>query len=289
VARGLFVGLMTLDCLYRVDHVPASNEKLVAQDCLLLAGGPATNAAVTFAHLGQQATVMAALGRHPLAELIKAELSQYGVAIAPLLSDSTDLPPLSTSLITITTGERAVVSRNAVGRQATPEAGLASALDNIDIVLIDGHQMAVGQTLAAAARQRGLPVVIDAGSWKPGFEALLPLATHAICSANFYPPGCGSHVEVLTYLKQLDIPHVAMTRGPEPILYNQRESWQALPVPQGPVVDTLAAGDILHGAFCHYGLSQPWPRALTLAAQVASHACRYVGPRAWMQHPLKIE
>ncbi|ASC74113.1 Hypothetical protein XM38_050880 [Halomicronema hongdechloris C2206] len=117
MARGLFVGLMTLDCLYRVDHVPAANEKLVAQDCLLLAGGPATNAAVTFAHLGHQATVMGALGQHPLTQLIRAELSQHGVAIAPLLSDTPEPPPLSTSLITLATGERAVVSRNAVGRQ----------------------------------------------------------------------------------------------------------------------------------------------------------------------------
>ncbi|ASC74114.1 Sulfofructose kinase [Halomicronema hongdechloris C2206] len=145
--------------------------------------------------------------------------------------------------------------------------------------------MAVGQTLAEAARQRGLPVVIDAGSWKPGFETLLPLATHVICSANFYPPGCSSPDAALSYLQHLGIPQVAMTRGAEPILYNRQQSWQALPVPQGPVVDTLGAGDIFHGAFCHYGLSQPWPQALTLAAQVASHACRYVGPRPGCSTP----
>ncbi|MGB6013601.1 MAG: PfkB family carbohydrate kinase, partial [Nodosilinea sp.] len=75
MAAGLFVGLITLDCIYRVSHVPSSDEKIVAEDSLLVAGGPATNAAIAFAALGNHATVVGALGQHPLAELIRAELA----------------------------------------------------------------------------------------------------------------------------------------------------------------------------------------------------------------------
>ena len=65
MATGLFVGLTTLDCIYQVSRLPASDEKMVAEACLLVAGGPATNAAIAFAALGNRATLVAALGQHP--------------------------------------------------------------------------------------------------------------------------------------------------------------------------------------------------------------------------------
>ena len=61
---GLFVGLTTLDLIYRVAHLPQSNEKQTAADLAIAAGGPATNAAVTFRHLGNQAKLMSAVGQH---------------------------------------------------------------------------------------------------------------------------------------------------------------------------------------------------------------------------------
>lgn len=51
---GLFVGLCTLDVIQLVDHVPAPDEKLTAREQTVAAGGPAANAAVTFAYLGAQ-------------------------------------------------------------------------------------------------------------------------------------------------------------------------------------------------------------------------------------------
>ena len=42
-------------------------------------------------------------------------------------------------------------------------------LENIDIILIDGHQMAISFHLAQTAKTHNIPIVIDGGSWKPGF------------------------------------------------------------------------------------------------------------------------
>jgi hypothetical protein len=58
--QGLFVGLTTLDCLYQADSPPAANEKVVAHKSLLVAGGPATNAAVAFAQLGEHQMAVSA-------------------------------------------------------------------------------------------------------------------------------------------------------------------------------------------------------------------------------------
>ncbi|MGB3309825.1 MAG: PfkB family carbohydrate kinase [Nodosilinea sp.] len=280
MAAGLFVGLITLDCIYRVSHVPSSDEKIVAEDSLLVAGGPATNAAIAFAALGNHATVVGALGQHPLAELIRAELASYNIAVVDLTPDLQAPPPLSTILVTAATGDRAIVSRNAVGRQAAPPPDLPEYLKTTDIVLIDGHQMAVSHAIARLAQAQNIPIVIDAGSWKPGFENLLPLATSAIAAAKFR---LSQQTDTPTDLSALGIAEVAVTHGPRPIHYRHRHAAGTLPVPQVAVKDTLGAGDIFHGAFCHYRLQVPFVEALALAAQVAAQSCRHFGPRAWIE------
>jgi len=67
------------------------------------------------------------------------------------------------------------------------------------------------------AKANNIPVVIDGGSWKAGFETVLPWVDYAICSANFYPPSCNSATDVFAYLSRAGIPHIAITHGEEPI------------------------------------------------------------------------
>nr|WP_199289475.1 PfkB family carbohydrate kinase [Leptolyngbya sp. FACHB-60] len=271
--------MITLDCIYRVDHVPSSDEKLVAEESLLVAGGPATNAAIAFAALGNRARLAGALGQHPLADLIRTDLATYGVEVVDLTPELQSPPPLSTILVTAATGDRAVVSRNAVGRQAAPATTPAALLTDVDIVLLDGHQIASSHTLAIAAQAQTIPIVIDAGSWKPGFDSVLPLATSVIAAAKFQIP---SQPDTLAALSALGIPEIASTHGPSPIQFRDRGTAGTLPVPQVTVQDTLGAGDIFHGAFCHYRLHAPFPDALTQAAQVAAQSCRHFGTRAWI-------
>jgi sugar/nucleoside kinase (ribokinase family) len=140
--------------------------------------------------------------------------------------------------------------------------------------------MAVGLAIATAAQQRRIPVVIDAGSWKPGFEAVLPLATSVIAAAKFRWPG---RADTLSTLASLGIPEVAITQGAGPIQYCDRGQSGSLPSPLVTVKDTLGAGDIFHGAFCHYRLQAPFIAALGQAAQVAARSCQHFGPRAWLQ------
>jgi sugar/nucleoside kinase (ribokinase family) len=286
--HGLFVGLTTLDCIYRADHPPLANQKLVASDCSVTAGGPATNAAVAFAHLGGQATVVSVTGCHPMTHLIRADLEQCKVAIADLDPHRTDPPPISSIIVTEATGERAVISINAVKRQATPEhlaAAISDAvmLENTAIVLIDGHQIEAGRAIAQQAKTRNIPVVLDGGSWKPGLETILPFVDYAICSANFYPPGCIHEVDVLESLTSLGIPQIAITHGEKPIYYQSAQQTDWIGVPAVRAIDTLGAGDIFHGAFCYYILQSNFVEALTQAAEVASRSCQFFGTRQWME------
>ena len=294
--HALFVGLTTLDCLYQAAHPPAADEKVVANKSLLVSGGPATNAAVAFAQIGgrdsktsqprNQATLISAVGTHPITSLLREDLHTYGVALSDLTPKSQTPPPVSSIVVSADTGERAVVASNAVDRQVVasemPESTLsADTLQGVSVVLIDGHQMSVGAQVAQWAKEKSVPIIIDAGSWKPGFETVLAQADVVVASANFFPPECRTTNEVFSYLEGLGVAQMAITRGGQPILYRENGTAGETEVPSIRAVDTLGAGDIFHGAFCHFYLRHTFEEALLKASRSASFACQYWGTRDW--------
>ena len=284
--KGLFVGLVTLDLIYLAESPPKNNQKLVADDYLVAAGGPVTNAAVAFSYLGNQAKISGVVGCHPMTQLIKSDLGNYQIEIIDNYPTTENPPPVSSIIVSKETGERAVISINAVKTQVSSQSISPDILQDIDIVLIDGHQMALGCAIAQKAKVENIPVVIDGGSWKAGFEKLLPFVDYAICSANFYPPDCHNSEEVFAYLNQIGIPHIAITHGGKPIQYLAHNLSQSeikiLDVPKIQAADTLGAGDIFHGAFCHYVLQETFTTALEEAAKIAALSCQFFGSRRWM-------
>ncbi|MEA5518961.1 sugar kinase [Limnoraphis robusta] len=281
--NGLFVGLVTLDFLYGVSEYPAKNQKVVASDYTVAAGGPATNGAVTFSYLKNKAKLFGVVGTHPITELIRADLSQHHVILTDLDPTRSSPPPVSSILVTPKTGDRTVVSINAVKSQATLESIPQNCLDGVDIVLIDGHQMTVSEQIAKLAREQEITVVMDGGSWKPGLEKVLPYVDYAICSANFYPPDCQKSADVFAYLNEIDIPFVARTQGDQPIQYCTPNRQGEIEIPPINAVDTLGAGDVFHGAFCHFILESSFVNALTASAEIAACSCQSFGTRQWMQ------
>ena len=281
---GLFVGMTTLDFIYLSERYPQANQKVVAQDYLTVAGGPATNAAVAFSYFGNRGKLLSVFGQNPLNQLIRADLEDYPVEIVDLMPERTVSPPISSIIVIAATGERSVISINAQKFQANDSQIPQDILDRINIVLIDGHQLPVSLAIAIAAKERQIPVVIDGGSWKPGLEKVLPFIDYAVCSANFYPPQCRNREDVFDYLQAMNISQIAITGGERPIQYFEEGKKDTIPVPSIKAVDTLGAGDIFHGAFCHYILQADFSTALTQAAQIASKSCQYFGTRDWYRN-----
>ncbi|MCL2582799.1 MAG: PfkB family carbohydrate kinase [Streptosporangiales bacterium] len=284
----LFAGLCTLDVLQAVERVPGANEKVTALDQTIAAGGPAANAAVTFAHLGGDATLVTGVGRHPLAAGVRADLGRAGVRLADAAGDDDRPPPVSSIVVTAATGDRSVVSRNAAGRAVAPPAGLPSLVSEARAVLVDGHHPALADAAAREARARGVPCVLDGGSWKGNTAALLPCVDVAVCSADFRPPGSGQ--DVLEFLLRAGVRWAAVTDGPRPVAWAGPDGLAGtVPVPAAEVADTLGAGDVFHGAFLHAIASggevldeTAFTAALRFAGEVAARSCESFGTRAWM-------
>lgn len=280
--QGLFIGLTTLDLIYLSEKVPGINDKVVAEDETIAAGGPATNAAVTFSYLGNHSNLVTVLGKHRINNLIKADLAKYNLKITDLSPETDNYPPVSSIIVNKNTGDRSVISLNAKKLQAQLENLPADILTGIDIILIDGHQIEISEYIANLAKQNNIPIVIDGGSWKNGFEKFLPLATYAICSANFLPPNCQKKEDVFNYLFDLNIPYIVITNGEKPLEYLSKSIQGQISINQTETVDTLGAGDIFHGAFCHYILKENFTNALQSAAKIASYSCQFFGTRQWM-------
>lgn len=249
-------GLSTLDVIQRVDALPGPDEKVQAGSARVEFGGPAANAAFTAVALGCHATLISAVGTGPIGSVVTAQLAAAGIDLIDVAPPGWE-PPVSA--VAVVGEHRSVISTNAGG--APPAALPEASLDECSALLVDGHHL----NLCVAAAATDIPVLLDGGSWKPGLERLLPHVDFAVLSADF-----PSDIE-------WDIP-VAVTRGADPILLGSSEN----PVSQVEVVDTVGAGDVLHGATL-VALAQgaAFEDAVRFASEVASQSCRYPGAHEW--------
>ncbi|MEI6380183.1 MAG: PfkB family carbohydrate kinase [Cyanobacteriota bacterium ELA615] len=276
---GLFVGLTTLDLIYLVKEFPQPNQKIVALEQIIASGGPATNAAITYSYLGNKSKLVTILGANSINHLIENDLTNYKVELVDLKKNQSSSAVISSILVKQSNGQRSVVSLNSTYNQL-PSIDLPDdLLMGIDLILVDGHQIAITQKIL---QRQPIPVVLDGGSWKAGLEILLPHITYAICSADFFPPGCQTIEEVFAYLQFFSIANIAISQGEDPIIYYCKGAYGEIPIKKTKVVDTLGAGDVLHGAFCHYIQEYDFVSALQKASLIASKSCQSFGTRKWM-------
>jgi sugar/nucleoside kinase (ribokinase family) len=283
MTRAIFIGLSTIDIVYNVDDFPSPNTKITANSQDVYVGGPAANACVAFAHLGGRPTLVTSVGRHALAHVVREEMERHSIQLVDLNPEFHDVPVIS-SVAVDGAGQRNVISANAI-RIAPPSARVdEQLLGEARMVMVDGHFMQACQAWAAAARSRKIPVVLDGGSWKVGTEELLADVHTAICSADFLPPGCAQTEEVLEFLRMRGVTNMAVTNGARPIHFRSGQSSGTMTAPQVDVVDSMGAGDILHGAFCYLAATGlGFIESLGEAANIAAESCRYRGTREWMK------
>ena len=283
ISKGLFFGLTTIDILNVVDSTPAPNQKVRARLQLISAGGPAANSSVAFGWFGNEAVLVSGIGCHPVAALAVSALEIHGITIHDHAATPEILPVISSIVVDASTGDRSVVYSNTHNRALRPDGPYAHYAQKCAVALFDGFYLDQAVPLAASLPDDVI-VVLDGGSWKEGLDELLPFVDYAICSADFAVPGCESQREMFDYLMEHNIKGCAVSNGPEPIVYQSGDDQGQIEISSTETIDTLGAGDILHGAFCHHITTTSFDRSLQLAADVASFSCRYVGTREWISH-----
>lgn len=268
------VGLCTVDLVQRVERLPKPGQKVQSASVELAAGGPAANASVAAAALGGEARLSTVLGSHPLARLAFQDLTACGVVVSDVLPYRVAPPAVSAVSVRESDGERTVVSHNAAGITATADVDLTGA----GALLVDGHHPELALRAARAARAHGVPVVLDAGSWKPVLAELLPLVDVCACSAAFESPS------------PLTNPVVIRTAGPDPVRWTASGEDGEVAVPAVEVRDTVGAGDVWHGAAAlavarlgRVPSAEDLPELIAFANRAAAIRIAHEGPRAWVR------
>jgi sugar/nucleoside kinase (ribokinase family) len=281
---GVFVGLATLDVIHRIAKAPAANQKITSAAQFVAAGGPAANAAVTFAALGGDAILVTALGDDPVAELIRADLAAYGVGVVDAAAGTTRAVPVSAVSVVESTGDRSVVSLDAVNSDASPPGDLGDLVADADVVLVDGHHPLIARAAARDAATRVTTLVVDAGRWKPVMGDIVAYATDMVCSNDFRTPGADDPGSSAAALVRSGVRTVVTTHGADPVEWWSDGESGSVPVEPVVVVDTLGAGDAFHGAYAFFSTQadSSVSERIDRSARVAALRCSVVGPRAWL-------
>jgi sugar/nucleoside kinase (ribokinase family) len=284
-ARALFAGRATVDVVYSLDQFPAPDTKVFAREMRAAPGGPAVNAAITHALLGGEAALMAAVGGGPGAGVVRGELERVGIDLIDLAAGTAYETPLTTVLLDAAHATRTIVNPP----RSTIELKRRLAWDPTwgetpSVALSDGFHLNETMPVLASCREAGTMLVLDGGSWKPGTEEIAPLLAAAICSERFSVPGFPPDPDsTIAWFAERGVPRVAVTRGARSILGWDRGHRFEIEIAPINAVDTLGAGDVLHGAFCfHFARSQEFEPALRLAAAVATRSCCGFGIQAWI-------
>jgi sulfofructose kinase len=293
--RVLCAGIIVLDEVFRVEEFPAADGKVQARDFLAVNGGCAANAAVAIARLGGRAALAGPMGGPP------GQDDDGDRVLAALARDNVDCGAcqrtagLSTALSAIfinARGDRTIVTYRDERVAATLPSDPESVVSAADIVLADNRFPDFVTPICAAARRRDLRVVLDGD--RPTFEddPLFRLASHLIFSSECLrqTTGRADLADGLLRIAARTDAFLAVSNGPDDIVYLEDGKPCRLPVFGIRAIDTLAAGDAFHGGFA-LALAEGKNEidAMRFGAAVAGLKCTRFGGSAGLPTRIEVE
>src|SRR5262249_32561864 len=148
------------------------------------------------------------------------------------------------------------------------------------------------QPICMAARARGLTVVLDADKPTLVSDPLFRLATHVVFSAECLRATAGLEdlTAALARIATATESFLAVTNGPNDVLWRDGATLRKCPAFQVKAVDTLGAGDAFHGAFAlALAEGREVVAALRFAAAAAGLKCTRLGGSAAAPRRAEVE
>ena len=278
------LGAATYDTIFRVDPLPTRPGKVLPTDVVQVAHGMASSAAAAIARLGGRSTLFARVGDDAVGDTIVRDLSESGVDCRFVRRCEGVRSPICTVLVDAA-GERIVVPYYDPRLERDPAWLPLDAIAAADAALVDVRWPEGAAVVLRTARDAGAPAVLDADVGpREVILGLARLASHAVFSepAATIVSGESEPASALIRLaKELD-GFVAVTAGADGCFWLDRQSGTIRRLRPPPVVavDTLAAGDVFHGAFTlALAEHRSTEAAIAFANVAAALKCRTFGGR----------
>ncbi|MBU8871927.1 MAG: hypothetical protein KOO60_13755 [Gemmatimonadales bacterium] len=288
----LVVGYNAFDVVVPVTGFPQPDTKELVEGIMVGGGGPGATAAVALSKLGARVRLITLLTDDLPGQMQRQELERAGVDLSLCREAPGEKCPKAVILVDSNREERTIFWSR--GGLPFLDSGFVDPdwLDGVDLLYCDGHECPVATRLARSARERNLPVVMDAGSVREGSRELVALCTDVISSEHFAPELTGKNdpVEALVALTALGPNRVGMTFGKEGVLTLVEGRPVAVPAFDVPVTDTTGAGDAFHAGYAFARVGElPLPQCLEFGAAVAALKCRDWGGRRGLPDRGEVE
>jgi sulfofructose kinase len=268
-----------MDFMFRVDLFPTPSTKSPISEFVITGGGCAANAAIAVSRLGGNAQFCGPLGDDPMSDRIVQGLIRERVDVGGVVRVAGAEASVSAVFID-QDGERLLATKRDHGlRSARADDNVSLAL-KVDALVADNHFTEFVLPLCQAAAKRGTPVVLDIDKPTKIDDPLFAYASHLIFSAEALCMTMAETDRELALARAAEhcSAFVAVTDGAEGVHWRDGDRVRRIPAFPVQVIDTLAAGDVFHGAFA-LALAEgaDEAKALRFASAAAALKCTKFG------------
>jgi sulfofructose kinase len=273
----LCVGALSLDTIFRLDTLPTAPGKYLPEDAIEIAQGMATAQAATIVRLGGKARLWASCGDDATGDRIVAQLGEAGIDLSALRRVAGAGSGFS-SILMDAGGERIVVPHYDAALRSAPDS--LPSMDDVAVVTVDARWPAAAEMALRAAGERGIPGILDADvAPEDALKRLAPLASHVVASEKVCLQLFGIHDPMLA-LETVSDDFVAITAGERGCYWSEHGRVRHMPAFPVEAIDTLAAGDVFHGAFAlRLAEGATESEAIRFASAAAAIKCTRFGGR----------
>jgi ribokinase len=279
------LGQCSLDNLFIINEFPVPDTKKEVLEWTIAGGGPVATALAGLSRLGIDCDFHGITGDDEAGSKIRESLKVENVNIDGLLTRPNADSQHAFIAIEKYSGKRTIFWKRPSAGPLRPDELPDDLLDNKDFLLIDGLMPEVSVHTAKKAREKAVPIMLDAGSVREGMIELANLCDYVVCSEefarellkgkNFTPE------KAIEHMKSFDAKAATITLGERGSITVCGDETFHTPAFKVDVVDTTGAGDVFHGGYI-YGLLRKWDikEVVRFASAFAALKCRKLGGRA---------
>jgi sulfofructose kinase len=276
------LGQSSLDYLCLVDGYPDVDTKKEVLEWYEQGGGPVATALVALSRLGVPCHFHGIVGDDDAGRKIRQSLLDEGVGVKGLVQREKSSSQMAFIAIEKSSAKRTIFWRRPSGEALSPDELGQDFLRDSDFLLLDGLMMDASFAAAKKARLMNIPVMLDAGSARPGMPELARLCDYIVASEGF-AAGLGWKLTPEGLLKEtgsLGVKALTITRGARGSFTVSGDQSVEMPAFKIEAVDTTGAGDVFHAGYI-YGLLQGWDleRVVRFASAIAAMKCMRIGGR----------
>jgi sugar/nucleoside kinase (ribokinase family) len=280
------LGQLAVAFIGRTPRIPDNEESVELAEIALQPGGVAAVAIATAAALGCRTRLAGRVANDCLGQFALGALRQIEVDIGLVQVGPGALSRFEFATVAEGVGRRGYTTAGDAPRLDEGDIDVDALLDGAGVLLVDGDHPRAQRAAARAARERQIPVVLDATTPRDGLEDVVAAADVLICSERLATE-LAPHSElgdILRALSRMGPSSVIITLGEAGCVGLSGGEIREQPAYPVDVVDSGDAGAVFLGAFAAAtARGDGFPAAMDTATAAAALSCGALG--AWAGIP----